>query len=133
MDNGNALRRESLSDRALEQVVGGSGVSGGESACYARAKAEIGKPYVWGGVGPQGYDCSGLVSYCLTGIHERIGTVSTFMGWPRVSDPQPGDVCVSSSHCGIYAGPGQMIHAPTFGQMVCVGSIQSGMIIVRKP
>ena len=96
-----------------------------------RAYAEIGKPYVWGGVGPNGYDCSGLVSYCLTGSHSRLGTTYTFMGWTRVSDPQPGDVCVSSYHTGIYIGGGQMIHAPTFGQTVCVSGVQSDMIYVR--
>ena len=43
----------------------------------------------------------------------------------------PGDICVNASHCGIYIGNNQMIHAPTFGQNVCVSSVQSGMIIVR--
>ena len=96
-----------------------------------RAYGEIGKPYVWGGVGPDGYDCSGFVSYCLTGSHSRLGTTGTFMGWTRVSDPQPGDVCVNSGHTGIYIGGGQMIHAATYGVGVVVGSVQSGMIYVR--
>ncbi len=124
---------------------GSDSYSGGSSSSYDnskpqtvtgntvvdRAYAEIGKPYVWGGVGPDGYDCSGLVSYCLTGSHSRLGTTYTFMGWTRVSDPQPGDVCVSSYHTGIYIGGGQMIHAPTFGQTVCVSGVQSDMIYVR--
>lgn len=96
-----------------------------------RAYAELGKPYVWGGVGPNGYDCSGFVSYCLTGSHSRLGTTYTFMGWTRVSDPQPGDVCVNSYHTGIYIGGGQMIHASTYGVGVVVGSVQSDMIYVR--
>lgn len=96
-----------------------------------RAYAELGKPYVWGGVGPDGYDCSGFVSYCLTGRHTRLGTTTTFMGWTRVSDPQPGDICVNSGHTGIYIGGGQMIHASTYGVGVVVGSVQSGMIYVR--
>ena len=37
--------------------------SGGNSSAVARAYAEIGKPYAWGAVGPNAYDCSGLVSY----------------------------------------------------------------------
>ena len=96
-----------------------------------RAYAELGKPYVWGGVGPNGYDCSGFVSYCLTGSHSRLGTTGTFMGWTRVSDPQPGDVCVCSYHTGIYIGGGQMIHAATYGIGVVVGAVQSDMIYVR--
>lgn len=100
---------------------------------FKRAQQEIGKPYQWGAVGPEAYDASGLVSYCITGVHARVGTEGTFMGWPRVSDPQPGDICVSSSHCGIYAGVGRMIHAPTFGAVVCHSGIPGGMIIVRYP
>lgn len=96
-----------------------------------RAYSQIGKPYVWGGVGPNGFDCSGLVSYCLSGRNARLGTTYTFLGWTRVSSPQPGDVCVNSGHAGIYIGNGQMIHAPQPGQTVCVGSVQAGMIFVR--
>lgn len=98
-----------------------------------RAKQELGKPYAWGGIGPDSYDASGFVSYCLTGVYGRIGTPSTFMGWPRAANPAPGDVCVSSGHCGIYVSPGTMIHAPGPGQTVSCGPIQGGMIIVRRP
>ena len=55
-----------------------------------RAYGCIGLPYVWGATGPNSFDCSGLVGYCLTGGYGRVGTTYTFMGWPRVSDPQPG-------------------------------------------
>jgi cell wall-associated NlpC family hydrolase len=96
-----------------------------------RAYSQIGKPYVWGACGPSGFDCSGLVSYCLTGSYSRLGTTYTFMNWTRVSNPQPGDICTSWEHCGIYIGGGQMIHAPTEGQNVKIGSVQSGMIYVR--
>jgi cell wall-associated NlpC family hydrolase len=96
-----------------------------------RARACIGAPYQWGAVGPYAYDCSGLVSYAITGSHSRVFTTSSLMGYSAVSDPQPGDVCVRSGHCGIYIGGGQMIHAPHTGATVCVASIQSGMKIVR--
>lgn len=103
----------------------------GGSDTVSRAYACLGADYVWGGVGPNGYDCSGLVSYCLTGSHTRLGTTSTFMGWPQVSDPQPGDICVNNGHTGVYIGNGQMIHAATYGVGVIIGPVQSGMIIVR--
>lgn len=96
-----------------------------------RAYSQLGKPYKWGAVGPNSFDCSGLVSYCLTGSYSRLGTTGTFMGWTRVSNPQPGDICVNSHHCGIYIGGGQMIHAPQTGDVVKVSSVHSGMIYVR--
>lgn len=96
-----------------------------------RAYGELGKPYSWGAVGPNSYDCSGLVSYCLTGKHVRLGTTGTFMGWPRVTNPQPGDICVNSHHTGVYIGGGQMIHAPRSGDVVKVSGVHSDMIYVR--
>ena len=96
-----------------------------------RAYSQLGKPYQWAAVGPNSFDCSGLVSYCLTGSYSRLGTTGTFMGWTRVSSPQPGDICVNSHHCGIYIGGGQMIHAPRKGDVVKVSSVHSGMIYVR--
>lgn len=96
-----------------------------------RAYSQLGKPYKWAAVGPNSFDCSGLVSYCLTGSYSRLGTTGTFMGWTRVSNPQPGDICVNSHHCGIYIGGGQMIHAPQTGDVVKVSSVHSGMIYVR--
>lgn len=96
-----------------------------------RAYSQLGKPYQWGAVGPNSFDCSGLVSYCLTGSYSRLGTTGTFMGWTRVSNPQPGDICVNSHHCGIYIGGGQMIHAPQTDDVVKVSSVHSGMIYVR--
>ena len=96
-----------------------------------RAYSQLGKPYQWGAVGPNSFDCSGLVSYCLTGSYSRLGTTGTFMGWTHVSSPQPGDICVNSHHCGIYIGGGQMIHAPRTGDVVKVSSVHSGMIYVR--
>lgn len=103
------------------------------NAVVDRAYSKIGCWYSWGAVGPDTFDCSGLVSYALTGGYSRLGTTYTFMAWPQVSDPQPGDICTSSYHCGIYIGGGQMIHAPQQGEQVKVGPVQSDMIIVRCP
>ena len=115
------------SDKGNGNIYNGSS---GNSSAVSRAYAEIGKPYSWGAVGPDAYDCSGLVSYCLTGSHSRLGTTGTFMEWPRTSNPQPGDICVNDHHCGIYIGGGQMIHAPHSGSTVRVGPVSSDMIFV---
>lgn len=109
---------------------GGTNANG--STIVSRAYSQLGKPYVWGACGPDSFDCSGFVSYCLTGSYTRLGTTLTFMGWTRVSNPQPGDVVTTATHCGIYIGNGQMIHAPHTGDVVKVGPVQSGMIYVRR-
>lgn len=102
------------------------------SSVVERAYAHLGRPYSWGATGPNAFDCSGFVSMCLSGKYGvRLGTTYTFMGWTRVSNPQPGDVCTNSHHCGIYIGGGQMIHAPHTGDVVKVSAVQSGMIYVR--
>ena len=103
------------------------------NAIVDRAYSYIGKAeYVWGACAPGQFDCSGFVSYCLTGQYTRLGSTTTFMTWNRVSDPQPGDVCTSSTHCGIYIGNGQMIHASTWGVGVIKGPVRSNMIYVRR-
>lgn len=102
------------------------------NAIVDRAYGWVGNAeYVWGACSPGAFDCSGFVSYCLTGSYARLGTTYTFLAWPQVSDPQPGDICVNSGHCGIYIGGGQMIHAATEGVGVIVGPVQGGMVYVR--
>lgn len=103
------------------------------NAVVDRAKSWEGvADYVWGACRPGAFDCSGFVSYCLTGSYTRLGRAADFLRWPQVSNPQPGDVCVSATHCGIYIGGGQMIHAPQSGQKVSRGPVQRGMIYVRR-
>ena len=118
-----------LSDGTQGTLVG---YDSNGNAIVERAYAALGSAYVWGGVGGAsgGYDCSGLVSYALTGRNERLGTTGTFMGWSQVTDPQPGDVCTSEGHCGIYIGNGQMIHAADYGTGVVIGKVQEGMKFV---
>lgn len=113
----------SSTNNSKPQTVGGTAVD--------RAYGELGKPYSWGAVGPDSYDCSGLVSYCLLGRHSRLGTAASFMGYTRVSDPKPGDICCNDHHCGIYIGDGQMIHAPRSGDVVKISGVHSGMIYTR--
>lgn len=115
----------------------GNGGSGGSSSSYvpgdavSRAKSALGKPYLWGAAGPNAFDCSGLVSFCLTGKYSHTYSSSSFAGLPEVSDPRPGDVCYRVGHVGLYVGGGQMIHAPHTGSVVQYASVPANMIIVR--
>ena len=89
------------------------------------------EPYVWGAAGPNSFDCSGLVSFCLTGRYSHTYSSSDFVGLTKVSNPQPGDICVRVGHVGVYIGGGQMIHAPHTGDVVKISAVPSNMWYVR--
>lgn len=75
------------------------------------ALAQRGKPYVWGGNGPDGYDCSGLVqgAYAAIGLNIPRVTHDQVTYGPRVdeNDAQPGDLIFFNvgNNCGINCGP----------------------------
>ena len=94
------------------------------------ALAQQGKPYVWAGAGPSSYDCSGLTqfAYRAAGIElPHSSRMQSAIGTPVArADLQPGDLVFfyePVGHVGIYIGNGQMVHAPTSGDVVKVASI----------
>ncbi|HEX5513649.1 MAG TPA: C40 family peptidase [Gammaproteobacteria bacterium] len=93
----------------------------------ARALAMNGKPYRYGGSGPSGFDCSGLVHFAHreAGISVPRTTESQFRQARPVSPTalQPGDllffrIAGKVSHVGLYAGDGRFVHAPSSGKRV---------------
>ncbi|SRR5690625_486232 len=103
-----------------------STASGSMSAVVSAAYSGIGKPYVWGGKTPAGWDCSGFTAwaYAQAGITIPSST-SAILGsgqFVRTSSPQPGDLVFQNggSHVGIYVGNGQMIGAqnPSVGTIL---------------
>lgn len=121
--NSNKGNSSSNSSSSSGSYVSGSTVS--------RAYSALGKPYVWGAAGPNSFDCSGLVSFCLTGRYSHTYSSSDFVGLTKVSNPQPGDICVRVGHVGVYIGGGQMIHAPHTGDVVKISAVPSNMWYVR--
>ncbi len=94
------------------------------------ARAQLGKPYVWGATGPSGYDCSGLTqaAWRAAGISLPRTTYTQINAGQRVSRAQlaPGDLVFfysGISHVGLYIGGGQMIHAPRPGAPIRVAPI----------
>ncbi|OPF84709.1 glycoside hydrolase [Streptomyces antioxidans] len=91
----------------------------------AFAKAQLGKPYVWGATGPSSFDCSGLTqaAWKSAGISLPRTTWDQVKAGTRVSTSQlqPGDLVFfydDISHVGLYIGDGMMIHAPKPGDVV---------------
>jgi cell wall-associated NlpC family hydrolase len=91
------------------------------------ALAQLGDPYVWAGAGPSSRSCSGLTqfAYAAAGVNlPHSSRAQSAVGVPvSVSDLQPGDLVFFYSpigHVGMYIGNGQMVHAPTSGDVVKV-------------
>ena len=96
------------------------------------ALAKQGDPYVWGGAGPNGFDCSGLMQYAYAAAGHKLphsSSIQSTIGTPvSYADLKPGDLVFfysPVSHVGMYIGNGQMVHAATFGQPVKVVNLAS--------
>ena len=96
---------------------------GAEALAYA--KAQLGEPYVRGGDGPSSWDCSGLTSaaWGSVGVSLPHSSGQQYNRGASVSksDLQLGDLVFfysDISHVGLYAGNGQVIHAPRPGKSV---------------
>ncbi|BAU85541.1 NLP/P60 protein [Streptomyces laurentii] len=94
------------------------------------ARAQIGKPYVWGATGPSSYDCSGLTqaAWRAAGVTLPRTTYTQINAGRRVSRSElaPGDLVFfysGVSHVGLYIGDGRMIHAPRPGAPIRVAPI----------
>ncbi len=101
-----------------------------------RAHSAIGTPYVWGGVKPGGFDCSGLVQWAYRGAGVRLPRTAAEqkeVGFAirDLSQMRPGDIVAfrrahGGYHTGIYIGDGKFIHAPRTNTRVRIESMESG-------
>lgn len=93
---------------------------------YAFARTQLGRPYRYGAVGPDAYDCSGLTltAWRKAGITLPRTSARQFYAGQRVarSDLRVGDLIFyygpTPSHVALYAGNGRIIHAPRPGKVV---------------
>ena len=110
------------------------------------SKQYIGTPYVYGGMSPAGFDCSGFVKYCysLMGVDvNRVAADQSLNGVEvPISEMRPGDIlCFSSTieggpigHSGLYVGNGYFIHSPRTGynvEIVALDATSYGKRIVN--
>ena len=107
--------------------------SSGVSRLISVARSKIGSPYVWGAKGPNSFDCSGFVYWCLnqSGVKQSYLTSS---GWRSVGryqkvtsfgDLRAGDIVVVSGHVGICSGSGSVIDASSSHGRVVERSLSS--------
>lgn len=99
--------------------------NGQAATAVSVAYAQLGKPYIWGGAGPNSFDCSGLTMYAwaAAGVALDHYTGSQYNQGVHVSQAAllPGDLVFfypDISHEGIYVGDGYVIHAPHTGAVV---------------
>lgn len=108
------------------------------SRVLAAARAQLGKPYVWGAVGPNSFDCSGFTgfAYAAAGVAMPRTAAQQYLAGPHVAlrDLQPGDLLFwatdprdagSIDHVGMYVGGDSMIVAPHTGDVVKIQQVYS--------
>jgi cell wall-associated NlpC family hydrolase len=124
-------------DKAAAQSAGATG----SSIVQAAAKYE-GVPYVLGGTSTSGIDCSGLVQRSLADVGIKVGRLvsdqkSAGTEVPSLAQARPGDLIVldGGEHIVIYAGDGNVIHAPYAGRTVTLQKAwftQADVVTIRR-
>ncbi|MFI6577887.1 NlpC/P60 family protein [Nocardiopsis sp. NPDC050513] len=145
-------QEEVLADLGGEDPTAGAAATGAEVAASGDvqavldfARAQIGKPYEWGGTGPDAYDCSGLVqaAWAQAGVNLPRTTYDQVNAGTRISrdEVRPGDLLFfydesAPSHVGVYSGNGNMIHGsnpskPLEEVALVIGVVWLGVTMLR--
>jgi peptidoglycan DL-endopeptidase CwlO len=120
-----------LTSPACQQASLGPLPAGTAGKVIAYAEQQLGKPYQWGGTGPDAFDCSGLTMMAYRAAGVSIPRTSqeqwTFGRQIPAGEEQPGDLVffagsdgtmTSPGHVGIVTGANEMINAPQSGMDV---------------
>jgi len=125
---------ELTSFESPSQPPGGPPESSSAAVAVRVALAQVGKPYVWAGAGPNDFDCSGLVMYAweAAGVALTHYSVAQYDETTRISESQlePGDLVfydtgggAQPGHVAMYVGNGQIVTADEPGTDVRVEPI----------
>lgn len=126
---GGHAQQGSAAQSTVQTVNAGSGGSSTAQGAVDAALSRVGMPYKWAAAGPSSFDCSGLTmwAYAQVGIslpHSSSAQASSGTAVP-LSAVAPGDILWMPGHVGMYIGNGQVVHAPTSGDVVKVVSMGS--------
>lgn len=159
-EQGQARKRQQQSGGGGAGGNGGDGSGGGGSepapipvpnqgaaqGAIAYARAQLGKPYVWAGEGPYGYDCSGLTMMAYRSVGINIGPHAATAQYNTLAarglavsyaNVQPGDLLFWTDgggyyyHTAIYIGNGQMIEAQQLGVPIKVSTVWGWPAVAR--
>ena len=120
-----------------------SSQSTSSSKVISYAKKFLGKPYVWGAQGPNGFDCSGFTYYVYKNsagktLPRTSSAQSKYGTYVSKSNLKPGDLLFFDTvganngvvtHCGIYIGNNQFIHAASGQGKVVINNLNSSYYI----
>jgi cell wall-associated NlpC family hydrolase len=102
--------------------------AGGPAVAYA--KAQVGKSYVYGAMGPDSFDCSGLTmaAWKQAGVSLPHSSSAQYASGRQISESelQPGDLVFyysPISHVGMYIGNGQIVNALNPGSGVQISGL----------
>jgi len=122
---------------ALTGAAASTAPSPAAATAIAYARAQLGKPYVYGATGPDAFDCSGLVmaAWQAAGVSIPRTSEQQWADLPHVSTPEPGDLVFYTGssidpppgHVTMYLGGGQMIEAYGLGVPIRVTAVRSGV------
>ncbi|MBL6464961.1 MAG: cell wall-binding repeat-containing protein [Peptostreptococcus stomatis] len=128
-------------ENAINNTGGGTNpISNKREAIVNLAMKQLGKKYVYGAMGPNTFDCSGLVYYVYkNAINVTVPRTAKSQGYWGTSisksNLKPGDILYWNSpydHVAIYIGDNKIIHAPEPGKNVTIVNIYKNPTSCRR-